>query len=154
MTIVMPVLLSVLCPVGPSNSPSIPFVWDVCPSVHSSSVFICPSACLPHGLLSCRSLSNCSDAFLFPRFASALPFAFVFQSTPVCLPTYLSSLFNESCSPTPSLPTRLPSCLLALESLPSAFLSQSFLPALLPLRCWRPRGTLGLVLHIPEQLLM
>lgn len=93
MTIVMPVLLSVLCLSAHLTLHPFPLSGMF---VHLS-IHLCfylslrLSAPWPSSL---SLLSICSHAFLFLRFASAFPFAFVFQPPAVCLPTYLSSLFN------------------------------------------------------------
>lgn len=87
MTIVMPVLLSVLC----LSAHLILHPFPLSGMFAHLSIHLCfylslrLSAPWPSFL---PLLSNCSDAFLFPRFASALPFAFVFQSTP-CVSAHL-----------------------------------------------------------------
>lgn len=79
MTIVMPVLPSVLCLLA--HLPLHPFPLSgmfVHLSIHLS-VFICPFACLPHGLLSCLSCP-----------AVLMPFSFLGLHLPSHLPLSFS----------------------------------------------------------------
>lgn len=92
MTIVMPVLLSVLCLSAHLILHPFPLSGMFAHLSIHLSVFICPSACLPHGL-SCRSCPTVLMPFSFLglHLPSHLPLSS--SPPPVCLPTYLSSLF-------------------------------------------------------------